>query len=293
MEISSESVPPTTGPRRRPPRTQSGSDAQPRPPRRPREQGPSNVAENSSASAPNDGRAKQRNPRRRKPPTSEKPDAPVPEGNRRRAKFGSGLTTTEGSSNLTDKNPNEPRRKKLLPEGDDLTSTLIRGLSTPPYPDCPICFSSIRPEHAIWSCSPSTPIVTSSEAQVTQYCWTSFHVRCIRSWAEKSVKEVADAWRARGEDKKGDWRCPGCQAKREVVPSGYCPNLLVYQHPILAEVRALALERVVVGTLVLFSVIRDPVLLVKSRLAFPAIARENKFLHSDAASTYEAKASVI
>ena len=36
------------------------------------------------------------------------------------------------------------------------------------------------------------------------------------------MKDVAEAWRARGEhDRVGDWRCPGCQAKREVVPSGY------------------------------------------------------------------------
>ncbi|CAA7268875.1 unnamed protein product [Cyclocybe aegerita] len=69
------------------------------------------------------------------------------------------------------------------------------------------------------------------------------------------------------------------------------PNLLVYQHPILAEVRVLALERAVVDILVLCNVIRDPVLLVKSRLAFHAIARENKFWHFGAASTTHVKRS--
>ena len=150
--------------------------------------------------------------------------APPKRDGGRRANFGANLTQP-GSSKSRPAVSNKPRgdrQAKGLPGGDDLASSLIRNLSTPPYPDCPICFSAIRPEHAIWSCSPSIHIVTSSEAQVQQYCWTSFHVKCIRSWAEKSVKEVADALRARGEmDKRGDWRCPGCQAKREAVPSGY------------------------------------------------------------------------
>ena len=151
------------------------------------------------------------------------PALPKREGGRR-ANFGANLTQpgSSKSKRIVSNKPRGDRQAKGLPGGDDLASSLIRNLSTPPYPDCPICFSAIRPEQAIWSCSPSIPIVTSSEAQVQQYCWTSFHVKCIRSWAEKSVKEVTDAWRARGEmDKKGDWRCPGCQAKREAVPSGY------------------------------------------------------------------------
>ncbi|KAF9525445.1 hypothetical protein CPB83DRAFT_859575 [Crepidotus variabilis] len=165
------------------------------------------------------------NPTNTDAPSNSGPPNARQEGSRRRANFGGGLTTQEEVRSTSDQKPSDRRRGKArpgLPEGDDLTSTLIRELSTPPYPDCPICFSSIRPEHAIWSCSPSIPIVVSNEAQVREYCWTAFHVRCIRSWADKSVKEVADAWRARGEsDRKGDWRCPGCQAKRETVPAGY------------------------------------------------------------------------
>ena len=106
-----------------------------------------------------------------------------------------------------------------------MISILIRGLTSAPYHDCPICFSSIRPDQAIWSCSPSTPLIQNGQNEPSQYCWTSFHVKCIHSWADKSVKEVTEAWRARGEPhKKGDWRCPGCQAKRDIVPSGYWYN---------------------------------------------------------------------
>ena len=96
-------------------------------------------------------------------------------------------------------------KTKVGPIGDDLASTLIHALSTPPYPDCPICFSPIHPAQPTWSCSPSTPTIVGQNEEV-QYCWTTFHVKCIRSWASKSVKDIADAWRARGEQWNGDVR---------------------------------------------------------------------------------------
>ncbi|KAJ7912584.1 hypothetical protein B0H13DRAFT_2250977 [Mycena leptocephala] len=44
---------------------------------------------------------------------------------------------------------------------------------------------------------------TCYSAGTQQYCWTTFHLQCIRSWAAQSVKEVADAWAARGEPQHG------------------------------------------------------------------------------------------
>ncbi|KAF8872738.1 hypothetical protein BD779DRAFT_1613762 [Infundibulicybe gibba] len=113
------------------------------------------------------------------------------------------------------------RPKTQEPVPDDLTSTLIHALRTPPYPDCPICFSSIHPSQPVWSCSPSIPVITIGPDVAAQYCWTTFHMKCIRAWAGKSVREVQDAWRARGEERGGEWRCPGCQGKREEVPNDY------------------------------------------------------------------------
>ncbi|TFK63598.1 hypothetical protein BDN72DRAFT_963814 [Pluteus cervinus] len=163
--------------------------------------------------------------------------APQPSHGNRRRKFGAALTeassTTPSPSTATQpQNPSDrykvkkPARSDNGPVADDLTSSLIHTLSTPPYPDCPICFVSIHPAQPTWSCSPSIPTLPPNNMEdtssfVPQYCWTTFHVKCIRSWANKSVKEVSDAWRARGEEKHGDWRCPGCQGKREAVPSGY------------------------------------------------------------------------
>jgi transcriptional repressor NF-X1 len=108
----------------------------------------------------------------------------------------------------------DARKRGKAPAGDDLTSVLIFSLSTPPFPECMICFNPIRPEQPTWSCSPR-------EEKEAQSCWNTFHLKCIQPWAEKNVKDIEEAWRARGEERKGEWRCPGCQSKREIVPRKY------------------------------------------------------------------------
>ncbi|KAK0489493.1 hypothetical protein EDD18DRAFT_1189467 [Armillaria luteobubalina] len=146
-----------------------------------------------------------------------------PKAGSRRAKFNPGLTPDSSSQRPPGQKKHKPKNAPT-DQADDLTSILIRGLSTQPYTECPICFNAIRPFEPTWSCSPSIPILPptdSAEAFVPQYCWTTFHLKCIRSWSEKSYKEVKEAWRARGEDRGGEWRCPGCQGKRDVLIGGY------------------------------------------------------------------------
>ena len=214
--------------------------------------------------------------------------------NRRGARFNAGLTENDpaaqpsSSSKRSAKPSNRSRNNPSVSEesATDLATTLARALKTPPYPDCPICFSSIHPAQRTWSCSPSIAIIRSPDSPTDelQYCWTTFHVKCIGEWSTKSVKEVAEAWRARGETRrKGDWRCPGCQAKRETVPSGYWfvssfvfPNTLptpklgvsvilhqilsphALQHPIRAGTHARVCAKPNVVTLVLLLVIQGP-----------------------------------
>ncbi|KAH9918761.1 uncharacterized protein BXZ73DRAFT_52831 [Epithele typhae] len=152
----------------------------------------------------------------------------------RRRDFNSELTEG-GSSDATGhvhQSSTVDKYRYAVPKGDDLTSRLIAELSAPPYQDCLICFAPITPMQPTWSCSPSSPTMAaedeegagSKEPRVgtgTQCCWVTFHLKCIREWAQKSVKDIEDAWRARGEEKQGDWRCPGCQSKRTAIPSSY------------------------------------------------------------------------
>ncbi|KAH8115899.1 hypothetical protein DFH11DRAFT_1582760 [Phellopilus nigrolimitatus] len=113
-------------------------------------------------------------------------------------------------------------------KADNLTNRLIDSLRTPPYADCPICFNSIHPAQSIWSCSPSVRNDSLSNGDAedpagdAQCCYTPFHMKCIKPWASKSVKDMRDAFRARGEtNKQGEWRCPGCQRRRLHVPNSY------------------------------------------------------------------------
>lgn len=153
--------------------------------------------------------------------------------NQRRRKFDGKLSEpTQKPARRSETKKSNPQRD-TTPQQDDLTSTLIRDLSTPPYPDCLICFSAIHPMQPTWSCSPLIPISSNDgsedgtdrkqnqTAKPPQYCWNTFHLKCIRPWASKSVKDLEDAWRARGENKRGEWRCPGCQSKRMNIPTSY------------------------------------------------------------------------
>ncbi|THV07076.1 hypothetical protein K435DRAFT_833781 [Dendrothele bispora CBS 962.96] len=159
---------------------------------------------------------------------------------RRGAKFNPSLTTTttdakqesEGGGSSSSSRRNRFRnnyKRPALPDtgADDLTSNLIRGLSRAPYADCPICFNAIYPPQAIWTCSPLIPILSDdsegeNERKEVEYCYTPFHLKCIRPWAEKSFNDVKAAWEARGEPERGgEWRCPGCQGRRNRLVGRY------------------------------------------------------------------------
>ncbi|KAI0686090.1 hypothetical protein BC835DRAFT_1288606 [Cytidiella melzeri] len=145
---------------------------------------------------------------------------------RRAPRFGTGLTDEKLAGSSQSKQPT--KASYAQPKRDDLTSTLIYDLSVPPYPDCLICFSAIKPHEPTFSCSPTIPIAgedndgsPKNTAVTAQCCWTTFHLKCIKAWASKSVKDTEAAWKARGEDRVGVWRCPGCQSQRNIVPSVY------------------------------------------------------------------------
>lgn len=142
------------------------------------------------------------------------PASGSPGHTRRAARSNPGVSVPKTDASAPTNEANPPRKRNKAPAGDDLTSVLTFSLSTPPFPECMICFNRIRPEQHTWSCSPT-------EEKEAQSCWNTFHLKCILSWAEKSVKDLEEAWRARGEERKGEWRCPGCQSRRDIVPRKY------------------------------------------------------------------------
>ncbi|KAF9487195.1 hypothetical protein BDN71DRAFT_1458737 [Pleurotus eryngii] len=171
---------------------------------------PTNDADTPSASAP------QKQRRQPPDPGASRSATPNVKERKRRAPFNN--TLTDSVAQPENSRPPAAHVKKAhlkKPAGDDLTSKLIYTLSTPPYADCPICFAAIHPAQPVWSCLPSVNDGPSC-------CYTPFHLKCVRSWAAKSVKDIEAAYAARGEGgKSGEWRCPGCQKRREEVPARY------------------------------------------------------------------------
>ncbi|KAJ8095038.1 FKBP12-associated protein [Marasmius tenuissimus] len=201
-----------------------------------------NSRDSSKSNERGTGKGRGKRPPNPRPHNAEEQATPEPtisrppgQGRRKGIKFGGQLTSSNevksesSDTQSTSKLRRERYRRDPDPQEDDLTSNLIRGLRNPPYADCPICFNSIHPPQPTWSCSPLTPIVAEEKAgeighedHEPQYCWTTFHLKCIKSWSEKSYNDVKAAWAARGEEGRGgEWRCPGCQGRRKVLTHGY------------------------------------------------------------------------
>ncbi|QRV73787.1 shuttle craft protein [Ceratobasidium sp. AG-Ba] len=102
----------------------------------------------------------------------------------RRENFGARLTSNADQVNSTVDPPTIPPPP---PTSGDLTSRLIYSLThKEDAVDCPICFNPVHPAQPIWSCAPApaTPLDDPSAAPST-CCWTIFHMRCIKQWAQK------------------------------------------------------------------------------------------------------------
>lgn len=136
-----------------------------------------------------------------------------PNLNTRRRKFAGKLTETDTEPARENKaeanNQNNVKGKAVLVEYNDLRSRLVAELSSGAY-DCIICYSCVTTKRPIWSCS---------------QCHSVLHLSCTQKWADSSVAKIEEQ-NSRQEDplirnKKGTWRCPGCQLAREQIPRQY------------------------------------------------------------------------
>ena len=128
----------------------------------------------------------------------------------RRCKFASKLTEANGEAVEASVPSNGAMDKLTGPvEYSDMRSRLVAELSSGAY-DCVICYSCVTTRSPIWSCS---------------QCYSVLHLPCVQRWAASSVAKVEEQ-NAMQEDpaireRRGTWRCPGCQFARDEVPRTY------------------------------------------------------------------------
>ncbi|KAG8942703.1 FKBP12-associated protein [Tulasnella sp. 424] len=212
---------------------------QPKPPKQRRQQ--------QESSQPNTG-----NPTPNGSPTASNsalPAVPLPNApgqhTSRRQRFGAKLTTSE--------TPPAPKVKPSatpITHDMDLTSRLTasfsRSASAEDAPDCPICFNSISPGAPTWSCTPAewksqaySADPVHIESGGANCCWTTFHLKCIKAWASKSVTETRDAGDVLGAKPNGQ----SCQSIIAAFAAEWSIHDLAGSlHPTVAEKAAPDLE---------------------------------------------------
>ena len=107
---------------------------------------------------------------------------------------------------LPPKAPRARRQSLLKSTAPDIAMRTHEDIDHGIY-ECPICTNEVARSSKVWSC---------------KTCWTVFHLSCIKKWA---TNEGSTQAQQRNED--GDfpslrqWRCPGCNLPKDVLPSTY------------------------------------------------------------------------
>ena len=106
------------------------------------------------------------------------------------------------------KDPQTRRRGSLLRStAPDISTRTHEDIGKGVY-ECAICTNEISRNSKIWSC---------------RTCWTVFHIGCIKKWS----KNEGSALQQQQPNEDGalpipkQWRCPGCNLPKDVLPSSY------------------------------------------------------------------------
>ena len=115
------------------------------------------------------------------------------------------------ASNQTQRSGQDGRSKQrraslLKSSAPDIATRTHEDIENGVY-ECPICTSEINKKSRIWSC---------------KTCWTVFHLECIVRWSTNEGSTVAVPLQENGElPPSRQWRCPGCNLPKEILPSQY------------------------------------------------------------------------
>lgn len=97
-------------------------------------------------------------------------------------------------------------RRASRSQAPDLATRIHEDISHTIY-ECAICSNEIGRKSKIWSCNT---------------CWTVFHIGCIKKWSKNEGSAVHRPNQQDSEENIGkQWRCPGCNLPKDVLPSAY------------------------------------------------------------------------
>ena len=98
------------------------------------------------------------------------------------------------------------RRESMKSKAPDIATRTHEDISNNLY-ECPICTSEIGRHSKVWSC---------------KTCWTVFHLSCITKWSKNEGAAMAQQTNQDGHiPLPRQWRCPGCNLPKDVLPSSY------------------------------------------------------------------------
>ncbi|KAM0794324.1 hypothetical protein BDR22DRAFT_876082 [Usnea florida] len=73
--------------------------------------------------------------------------------------------------------------------------------------ECPICTNEVARNSKVWSC---------------KTCWSVFHLSCISRWSKNEGSTQVQRLNENGDlPPPRQWRCPGCNLPKDVLPSNY------------------------------------------------------------------------
>lgn len=128
-------------------------------------------------------------------PTQNKPPPPAPP---------SGPSSHDRSKK---QNAIKPRRPSLSRStAPDIATRTHEDIAKGVY-ECAICTSEVTSRSRVWAC---------------HTCWTVFHLGCIKTWSKNEGAAVQPHNAAETEHPAvKQWRCPGCNLPKQVLPSSY------------------------------------------------------------------------
>lgn len=102
--------------------------------------------------------------------------------------------------------PRTRRESNLKSKAADIATRTHEDIANNLY-ECPICTSEIGSRSRVWQC---------------RTCWTVFHLTCIKKWSTNEGSAAAQRQSQEGEvPPPRQWRCPGCNLPKDVLPSSY------------------------------------------------------------------------